>query len=154
MRVLFKNEEQTVVFRTRHFRDALCHLQEAEGLCHDRGEYFSCCGVTSNLWFKQLLTAYCVHQCCGRRLDLSSTSLEAIAVLNIPSIHGGSNLWGESKKSDAVPVAAPSEVVTDAEVLKSVSQGRTGLLGPRALSWITTTQLAESVCVHLCRHEW
>lgn len=58
-------------------------------------------------------------------------SLEAIAVLNIPSIHGGSNLWGESKKSDGVPEVENSEVITDPELLKAISQGETG---PTALS--------------------
>uniref|UniRef100_A0A7N6ADD5 Diacylglycerol kinase n=1 Tax=Anabas testudineus TaxID=64144 RepID=A0A7N6ADD5_ANATE len=61
-------------------------------------------------------------ECCGRHLDLSSMSLEAIAVLNIPSIHGGSNLWGESKKSDGVPEVENSEVITDPELLKAISQ--------------------------------
>lgn len=61
-------------------------------------------------------------------------SLEAIAVLNIPSIHGGSNLWGESKKSDGVPEVEHSEVITDPELLKTISQGETGLVGPSVLS--------------------
>ncbi|XP_070815612.1 diacylglycerol kinase, alpha b [Chaetodon trifascialis] len=61
-------------------------------------------------------------ECCGRSLDLSNMSLEGIAVLNIPSMHGGSNLWGESKKPDNVPVVEHSEVITDPELLKTISQ--------------------------------
>uniref|UniRef100_A0A7N8Y1L8 Diacylglycerol kinase n=1 Tax=Mastacembelus armatus TaxID=205130 RepID=A0A7N8Y1L8_9TELE len=53
---------------------------------------------------------------------LFSVSLEGIAVLNIPSMYGGSNLWGESKKPDGVPEVEHSEVITDPELLKTVSQ--------------------------------
>ncbi|XP_053300285.1 diacylglycerol kinase, alpha b isoform X2 [Pleuronectes platessa] len=61
-------------------------------------------------------------ECCGKQLDLSRLSLEGIAVLNIPSMHGGSNLWGESKKPDGLPEAERSEVITDPDLLKTISQ--------------------------------
>lgn len=56
-------------------------------------------------------------ECCGNQLDLSNLSLEGIAVLNIPSMHGGSNLWGEAKKGDKAEQDLP-EVIVDPEVLK------------------------------------
>ncbi|CAL8338421.1 unnamed protein product [Lota lota] len=92
--------------------------------------------VKNKLWYFEFATsetiaASCKNlkdcltiECCGVPLDLSSLSLEGIAVVNIPSMHGGSNLWGESKKADRSSGALDksAEVITDRELLKTRSQ--------------------------------
>lgn len=72
-----------------------------------------------------MLLLHLLLQCCGTPLDLSGVSLEGVAVLNIPSMHGGSNLWGETKKGDSKGQASQEEpdVIIDPEILKVTSQG-------------------------------
>ncbi|XP_067394731.1 diacylglycerol kinase gamma isoform X3 [Emydura macquarii macquarii] len=68
---------------------------------------------------------YLEIECDGTLLDLNGASLESVAVLNIPSMYGGSKLWGETRKqrgynrmSKKVPEKLHSTVVTDAKKLK------------------------------------
>ena len=45
------------------------------------------------------LTSLVLIQCDGEPLELPQ--LEGIAVVNIPSVYGGANLWGETDKKKA-----------------------------------------------------
>ncbi|XP_067091161.1 diacylglycerol kinase, alpha b isoform X1 [Osmerus mordax] len=92
--------------------------------------------VKNKLWYFEFATSETISasckklkdcltiECSGMLLDLSSLSLEGIAVVNIPSMHGGSNLWGEPKKADRQNVSEEKlyEVITDPEALKMSSQ--------------------------------
>ncbi len=52
--------------------------------------------------------------------------MEGIAVLNIPSMHGGSNLWGETESTEKLKKC--QEVTVDPDALEMCSQGKHRLL--------------------------
>uniref|UniRef100_A0A452H2L7 Diacylglycerol kinase n=1 Tax=Gopherus agassizii TaxID=38772 RepID=A0A452H2L7_9SAUR len=93
--------------------------------------------MKNKLWYLEFATSetifatckklkeYLTIECCGQPLDLSG-ALSGVAVLNIPSMHGGSNLWGETKKplGEARNAGGGSQpqAVTDPETLKTCVQ--------------------------------
>uniref|UniRef100_A0A672K557 Diacylglycerol kinase n=1 Tax=Sinocyclocheilus grahami TaxID=75366 RepID=A0A672K557_SINGR len=86
----------------------------------------------NKLWYFQLATSETISascrnlkecltiECCGVPVELSRLSLEGIAVLNIPSMHGGSNLWGETKSAEKLKKR--HEVTVDPDALEMCSQ--------------------------------
>ncbi|KAH0629282.1 hypothetical protein JD844_011227 [Phrynosoma platyrhinos] len=93
--------------------------------------------MKNKLWYFEFATSETIFATCKKLkeclsvepIDLSG-ALSGIAILNIPSMHGGSNLWGETKRPlgeaaarSTAGGAAQPQVITDAETLKNCVQG-------------------------------
>jgi len=57
------------------------------------------------MFFVQFLMFSSVLQCDGISLNLADgPALQGISLLNIPSTHGGTNMWGDSKARSLLEV--------------------------------------------------
>uniref|UniRef100_A0A8C9U4Q4 Diacylglycerol kinase n=1 Tax=Scleropages formosus TaxID=113540 RepID=A0A8C9U4Q4_SCLFO len=95
--------------------------------------------MKNKLWYFEFATSESISAsckklkecltCCGTPLDLSGLSLEGIAILNIPSMHGGSNLWGEPKKVDSKVMSVPNVHLMACTSPQDISDKRLEVVG-------------------------